>query len=247
MRTVRNHKLTFGILAVALLAVGLLAMPVWSHSSDGATLTVYDDIGRMATGLVKFAAEGTEDCVVTIGAVTYTEEHVATDVTVGEWDNGGAASNSVTNLVAAINGDTRNAGGNSYAAVQSTDGTVVFITALAIGTSGNVTVSADQAEPSVKENLIGGAAAAVKQTVTVMHTVTSQEGTSVEVIVPLPFDATYFSWQIYDSSGGFYATEITDRGTVTAAAGAVTAYFTLDTNGATHIQAGDILRLVATD
>ncbi len=209
------------------------------------TPTLYDELGRIAVGRVDFSAEGSENCIVTVGAVTYTEEHTATDVTVGEWDNGGSAGASATNLAAGINGDTRNSGGNSYAAIVKAG--TVYITAIAVGTAGNVTVSDDSAQPDANENLIGGAAAAVKQTVTILHTITTEEVDATQVIIPLPFNPVYFSWKIFDSSGAIPATETTYNALVTNAAGAVPAYFTLADNGIVDPTAGDILRLVATD
>ena len=209
------------------------------------TLTKYDDIGRIAVGRVDFFAEGTENCIVTVGAVTYTEEHVGTDATVGEWDNGGSNTASATNLAAGINGDTRNAGGPSYAAIAS--GSTVFIMALSVGTAGNVTVSADQAQPDAIENLIGGAAAAVKQTAMITHTITTEEADAVRVIIPLPFSAADFKWEIYAAGGEFLSSTITDRGTVVAVAGTIPAHFLLATNGATHFAATNVIKLVATN
>ena len=197
--------------------------------------------GQIAVGRLDFGAEGTENCIITIGAVTYTEEETATDITVGEWDNGGSASVSATNLAAAINGDERNGGGPSYAALAS--GGTVFIMALAVGVAGNVSVSASEASPDAVENLIGGAAAAVKQVARFQHVVTAEEGDAVEVIIPLPFDAAIFEWHVYDSTGGILVTEVTDRGTVTAASSPIPAYFKIATNGATHVTAGQIIRL----
>lgn len=199
--------------------------------------------GVIAHGLVDFNAVSDAANTVTIGAVTYLEADAPT-VTNGEWTNGASATDSATSLAAGINGDTRNAGGPSYAAIQV--GTSVWLFALAIGTAGNVAVSHDTgADPDVEESLIDGAAAAVKQTVQIQHAVTAEEAVQVQVLIPLPFDAAFFEWHVYDATGGILATEVTDRGTVVAGASPIPAYFQVLTNGATHISSGDIIRLTA--
>ncbi len=201
--------------------------------------------GHVAGGRLDFAGAATGGVTVTIGAVTYLEADVPT-VTDGEWTNGTSGNNSAVSLAAAINGDTRNAGGPSYAAVVVTD--TVFVFALAVGTAGNVSASVTSGEPVVIENLIGGTAASVKQQAHILHVVTAAEvavdTSAPSVLIPLPFDADYFSWQVLDSTGGVYATEITARGTVVAASSPVPAYFQLANNGAADVQAGDIIRLV---
>lgn len=216
-----------------------------SIADDRMVSSLIKDSGAVAVGRLDFAGTATAAAVMTIGAVTYTEAD-AEDLPNGVWTNGGSGNDSAVSLAAAINGDTRNSGGASYAAVVLTD--TVFVTALVAGTAGNVSASVSGGEPAAIENLIGGLAPAVREIATIMHTVTALEvavsGTAPEVIIPLPFDATYFSWQVYDSNGGIYATEMTGRGTVTAASSPVPAYFRLANNGAADVQAGDIIRLV---
>ncbi len=201
--------------------------------------------GHMARGILDFAATATPAVTITIGAVTYLEAD-AEDFPNGQWTNGGSANDSAVSLAAAINGDTRNGGGGTYAAVVSTDSVYVF--ALAVGTAGNVSMSVSAGEPVVIENMIGGTAAAVKQQAHILHVVTAAEvavaGSAPVVLIPLPFDADFFEWHVYDSTGGMYATEITARGTVVAASSPVPAYFSLANNGAADVQAGDIIRLV---
>ena len=223
-------------------------MPRLRKYVPGMTLTSLEEPGRIAVGRLDFAGTATGAVVITIGAVTYTEA-AAEDLPNGQWTNGASANNSAVSLAAAINGDTRNDGARYYAAIVLTD--TVFVMALGVGTAGNVSMSVSAGEPASIEDMIGGAAVAVKQTVTIMHTVTALEvavaGTAPQVIIPLPFDAAFFSWQVFDSTGGIYATEITARGTVTAASGQIPAYFKLANNGAADVQAGDIIRLVATN
>ncbi len=214
-------------------------------ADDRMSSSLVKDEGAIAVGRLDFAGVATAASTITIGAATYLEAD-AEDFPNGQWTNGATANNSATSLVSAINGDTRNGGGAYYAAVLLTD--TVFVFALAIGIAGNVSMSTSAGEPASIENMIGGLAVAVKQVAHIMHTVTTLEvavaGTAPEVLIPLPFDATFFSWRVYDSTGGIYATEITARGTVTVAASPIPAYFRLANNGAADLQAGDIIRLV---
>ncbi len=223
-------------------------MTAGALADDRLVSSIVKEPGHVAVGRLDFNATATDDVTVTIGAVTYLEA-AAADAPNGEWEKGVSANNSAVSLAAAINGDTRNAGGNSYAAVVLTD--TVFVFALAVGTAGNVSMSVSAGEPSAIENLVGGTAAAVKQQAHIMHTVTTLEvavaGTAPEVLIPLPFDADFFSFQVYDSTGGIYATELTARGTVVAASSPVPAYFRLANNGAADVQVGDIIRLVVQD
>jgi len=217
-----------------------------SIGDDRMASSIIKEPGRIACGRADFAGVATPAITVTIGAVVYQEADVE-DFPNGVWTNGATANDSAVSLAAAINGDTR--AGNLYAAVVLTD--TVFIFARTIGTAGNAVIAVSAGEPVVVENLIDGAAAAVKQAVTIMHTVTAAEvavvGGAPEVLIPLPFNPTYFQWQVYDSTGGIYATEITARGTVTVAATPVPAYFKLANNGTADVQAGDIIRLVVVE
>lgn len=213
-----------------------------SIGDDRMVSSLVKESGRIAVGLVDFNATG--DCTsVDVGpTAVYTRHDTTPDLPNGVWEDGASGTESATKLAQAINGDTRNAGGPYYAAVAA--GTTCWIMSLVVGTVGNVSIiKTGGTDPDVQENLVGGADAAVKQALHIMHTVTTEEGTQVEVVIPLPFDAVYFSWQVFDSTGGIYPTEITDRATVTAASSPVPAYFKLLTQGATHIQAGDIIRL----
>lgn len=202
--------------------------------------------GHIAAGRADFAATADAAITVTIGSVVFTEAG-AEDFPNGVWTNGGSANDSAVSLAAAINGDTRN--GGIYAAVVQTD--TVFIFNRVVGTIGNVNIVVSANEPGTVENLVGGTDAVVKRQAHIMHTVTALEvavsGGAPEVLIPLPFDATFFSWQVYDSNGGIYATELTAQGSVTNAAGSVPAFFHLTNAGAADVQAGDIIRLVIQD
>ena len=202
--------------------------------------------GHIAKGMADFAGVADAGITVTVGAVVF-QEAGAEDFPNGVWTNGGSGNDSAVSLAAAINGDTRN--GGIYAAVVSTD--TVFIFNRLVGTSGNVNIVVSANEPAIVENLVGGTDAVVKQQAHIMHTVTALEvavvGAAPQVLIPLPFNATFFSWQVYDTNGGLYATELTARGTVTDAAGSVPAFFHLADNGAADVAEGDIIRLIIQD
>lgn len=202
------------------------------------------DAGALAVGRFNFSTEGTAASTITIDGggtpITYLEADVE-DFPNGVWTNGGAAAASATSLTAAINGDTRVA--LRVAAVAR--GTTVWVFALAVGSASDFTLAASDASPDVAENMAGGAAVAVKQVAHIEHVVSTEEGTQVEVHIPLPFDAAFFTFEVLDGSGQDQA--VTDVGTVTAAAGVVPAFFRLVINGAVHIAATDIIKLTITD
>lgn len=233
---IADNQFTFALMN-SLMVAGAIA-------DDRLVSSLVKEPGHISVGRVDFGATG--DCTsVDVGpTAVYTRHDTAQDSPNGVWEDGATAGDSATNLALAINGDTRNSSGPYYAALAS--GGTCFIFALAIGTTGNVSiVRTGGAQPDALENLIGGTARAVKQVVQVMHVVTTEEADAVEVVIPLPFDADFFEFHVYDTDGGILATEVTDRGTVIATAGTVPAYFRLATNGGTHVSSGDIIRLTA--
>ncbi len=163
-------------------------------AASAGVLSVQDP-GAMAVGSVRFAATG--DCTgVDVGAVSY--DYDATPVvTDGEWAYGASASESATNLAAAINGKT----GSPYGAIANTD--TVHIYARAVGTAGNVTVARDGGtQPAAVENLVGGRNAGNRQWTVRSHTVTANDvETAVLVNIPLPFTPTAFMAWVTDSTG----------------------------------------------
>lgn len=198
------------------------------------------DVGRMASGLVDFNAEGDAASTITIGTVTYLEASGG-DVTQGEWENGGTAAASATAFAAAVNGDTRAA--LVYAAVAVD--TTVFLFAVAAGAAGNAVIGATGTDPDVLEDLIGGLDAVVKQVAHITHTVTAEEATQVQLLIPLPFNAAFFTWEVVTTAGADKV--CTDLGTVVNLGGVVPAYFQLITNGGVHIAATDVVKLVVTN
>lgn len=147
----------------------------------------HEATGQMGVGTIRFGATG--DCTsVTIGVVTYPYDGSPT-VADGEWDYGASASESATNLAAAINGKTS----SPYSATANTD--TVHVYANAVGTAGNVTITRqDGAQPATLENTVGGLAAATKQWCMVKHTVTANDvDTAILVNIPLPFTPTMFT------------------------------------------------------
>jgi hypothetical protein len=191
------------------------------------------DTGRLAVGLADFNATG--DCTsVDIGTQVYTRG--VSDPPNGVWDEGANPAASATALAAAINADVR--AGNSYAAIA--EDTTVFIFAKTAGTAGNVTVvRTGGADPDVVDNLVGGAAATVKQTAVIKHTVTAEEATQVEVHIPLPFTPTTFSAQVLSSAGEILP--VTDLFTIAGAP----ARIKVATNGAVHIASTNVITIVA--
>jgi hypothetical protein len=193
-----------------------------------------EDPGAIAVGSLKFG--GTGDCTsVSVGAEEYAYD--ATPVVAdGEWAYGASASESATNLAAAINGKTA----SPYTAIA--DGNTVYIFAEAVGTAGNVTVSrSGGTEPATLENLVGGLAAATKQSCVVAHTVTANEvDTAVLVHIPLPFTPTRFIAQIR-SATGLVKGDVTDLFTI----GATPDRIVLTDDGATHVVATDVITVQA--
>ncbi len=206
-------------------------------SAAGAlTIAAAPATGKIAVGLVDFNVTGDCDAVV-VGAVTYTHNEAPT-VTNGEWAYGASAAASATNLAAGINGDTRNGGTTYYTAVASD--TTVFIFAKTAGVAGNVTISRTAGtNPDSIDNLVGGVATGAKKLTVVKHTVTTEEGTQVEVHIPLPFVPTTFTAQVRDSSGAIKA--VTDLFTIETAPDRIK----VATGGATHIAATDTITIVA--
>lgn len=213
-------------------------------ADDRLVSSLVKDAGALAVGRFDFSAEGTIASTITIDAggtpITYLEDD-SENFPNGQWTNGGSGAASATSLTAAINGDTRATLRVSAVAQDST----VWVFALAVGLAGNLTLTTSGTEPDVEENMAGGAAAAVKQVAHIEHVVSTEEGTQIEVHIPLPFDAAFFTFEVLDGNGEDQA--VTDFGTVTPAAGVVPAFFRLVTNGAVHIAATDIIKLTITD
>ena len=201
-------------------------------SSAGVLAT--QDPGAIAVGSCLFGATG--DCTsVSVGAETFTHDETPV-VADGEWAYGASASESATNLAAAINGKTA----SPYTAIA--DGDTVLIMAEAVGTAGNVTVTrTGGAQPATLENLVGGLAAATKQQCIVAHTVTANEvDTAVLVEVPVPFTPTMFTAQIR-SATGLVKGGVTDLFTI----GASPDRIVLTGDGATHVVATDVITVQA--
>lgn len=230
LSTIEAGELGAGVVGTGEIASGAI--------TDGLIASkIVKDAGRLAVGLVAFAAKG--DCTsVTVGAATYAYD--ATPVVAnGEWAYGADAAASATNLAAAINGDTRNAGGPSYKAVVGGAGAAtVYIFQLVPG--GNPTVArVGGAQPATAEGMVGGGSAEVKQTITIRHTVTTVEGTNVEVHIPLPFAPTNWTWVVLASTGAIKP--VTDIATVETTPDRIK----VATAGATHIAATDVIVVIA--
>ncbi|OFW64168.1 MAG: hypothetical protein A2Y74_08515 [Actinobacteria bacterium RBG_13_63_9] len=205
-----------------------------SVADDRLASKLVKDSGRLAMGLVTFGAVG--DCTsVDVGATVY-PFNAAPTVTLGEWAYGGNGPASATNLAAGINGDTRNAGGPYYRAIAS--GSTVYIFQIVAG--GNPAIArVGGAQPATAEGMVGGGSAEVKQEILVRHTVTAQEGTNVEVHVPLPFVPVNWTWVVLLATGALKP--VTDVAVVAATPNRIV----ISTAGATHIAATDVIVVTA--
>ena len=211
-------------LVAAIAGVGLTA-------ASGVMAT--EDPGAIAVGSVLFGATG--DCTsVSVGAVTYAHDETPV-VADGEWAYGASASESATNFAAAINGKTD----SPYTAIA--DGDTVYIFAEVVGTAGNVLIArTGGAQPATLENLVGGLAAATKQSCVVRHVVTANEvDTAVLVHIPVPFTPTKFIASVTSATG--QQKILTDLFTIAASPDRIV----LTGDGATHAIATDIITVQA--
>lgn len=227
LATIEAGELGAGTVGTAEIAAGAVA-------DDRILSKIVKDPGRLAVGLVTFAAKG--DCTsVDVGATVYAYNATPT-VTLGQWAYGADAPASATNLAAAINGDTRNSGGPTYKAVVSTN--TVFIFQLTPG--GNPTVAkVGGAQPATAEGMAGGGSAEVKQTAIINHIVTTQEDALNEVHIPLMFTPLTWSLAVRTSAGA--PNPITDVATLEASP----ARIKLVNGGATHFAATDVIVVIA--
>jgi hypothetical protein len=190
--------------------------------------------GAQAVGTILFGATG--DCTsVTVGSTTYAY-NVAPTVSLGQWTYGSSATESATNLAAAINGKTS----SPYSATANSD--TVHVYANSVGTAGNVTVSkTGGTQPATLANLVGGLDVAIKQWCMRAYTVTANDvDTAVLVNIPLPFAPTKYIPRIMSSAGALKTT-VTDLFTI----GTTPNRIILTGSGGTHVVAGDVIHLMA--
>lgn len=193
----------------------------------------HEATGQMGVGTIRFGATG--DCTsVTIGAVTY-PYNGSPDTALGQWAYGASASESATNLAAAINLKTD----SPYAATANTD--TVHVYAKTAGTAGNVTITrTGGAQPATVENTVGGLAAATKQWCMRAHTVTANDvDTAVLVNIPMPFTPTMFTYSCRSSTGAPVVP--TDLFTI----GTAPARIVITGSGGTHLVATDVVTIMA--
>lgn len=193
----------------------------------------HEATGQMGVGTIRFGATG--DCTsVTIGAVTY-PYNGSPDTALGQWAYGASASESATNLAAAINLKT----GSPYAATANTD--TVHVYAKTVGTAGNVTITrTGGAQPATVENTVGGLAAATKQWCMRAHTVTANDvDTAVLVNIPMPFTPTMFTYSCRSATGAPVVP--TDLFTI----GTAPARIVITGSGGTHLVATDVVTIMA--
>jgi hypothetical protein len=197
------------------------------------------DPGQQAVAVVDFNTGAAEaGCKVTIGGVDYLEQN-AENLPGGVWTNGASAADSATSFAAAVNGDTRAAGGK-FSAVRSAAGESVIITAKAAGVAGNAVITTDSpARVTVETPARGGRAAAVRQLVGVRLAVTAQDILADEVNVPLPGAPVAWGVDYFDATGAVKAN------TWLATAQTAPHRIRVAKNGATHLIATDIIAVWA--
>jgi hypothetical protein len=195
------------------------------------------NIGKVAKGGVFFAGKG--DCTsVTVGAATYTVG--AGGAGTGEWAVGANATESATNLAAAINADTRNGGTNYFNALLSGDGVIIY--GKGVGTAYNAAVArVGGAQPATAQALVGGVAEIPARTTIVQYTVTAFDCLLAGFDVVLPFVPTTFIAQARSATGLIRDGVITDLLEIQATPNRVHVTFA----GATHLIAGDTLTVIA--
>ncbi len=214
------------------------------NTLDGATVTTAQlnslrrNPGSMASAYIDFNATGEAAMTVTIDGIVYQEADTA-DAPNGVWTNGASAADSATSLIAAINGDTRAA--VPFTAVADATGDGVWLFWDAVGTAGNVTIATSSASNCTVQNSTGGAAAAIKQTCTIVHTVNTQELLSGVIEIPIPFTPTHVHATAVDASG----TPIYFTDTVTIATSPDRIKIT--TAGATNLADTNVVHLTATE
>jgi len=195
--------------------------------------------GTMAMAFIDFnTGAGEAGMAVTINGVVY-QEADAEDFPNGVWTNGASQADSATSLIAAINGDTRAA--VPFTAVADTSGDGVMLFWDSVGTAGNVTISTTSAGNCTVQNSTGGAAAAIKQTCTIVHTVNTQELLSGAVEIPVPFTPTHVQLTAYTSAGVPIA--LTNQMTI----GTAPARIILTTAGVTALANTDVVHLTVTE
>jgi len=185
-------------------AFTVLAGPVMVQHSDYYTilaangLAIQRDPGLMAAAYIDFNAAGEAEMVITINGVEYTEADTAVPAS-GVWTNGASPADSATSLIAAINGDTRAAVPFTAVADESGDG--VWLFADDAGDDVNLTIATDSASNCTVQNLTGGADAEMKQSISIVHTVNTQELLSGAIEIPIPFTPRVVHASAYTATG----------------------------------------------
>ncbi len=192
------------------------------------------DYGQYAVGTFRFGAQA--DCTsVTVGAVTYTVAGAA-DYPNGIWTIGaGTAAQSAAELIAAINGDTRNGGSNYYNAYADADADTVYVVSKTCTTNAALSRTGG-AQPATTLGQAGGRAAAARKMEMISHTVTADDvDTSATFAIYVPFTPTKFMINVVSSAG--VPKTITDQVTIAAAPNRIL----ITSDGLTHCAATDVV------
>jgi hypothetical protein len=226
---------TAGVLTVS--AKGVTALKLGNDvastgltGGDGAGIALSNS-GSLAVGSLFFNAVA--DCTaVVIGGKTFTVGGGA-----GEWAVGADAKASATNLAACINAE------GTYFAHVDTEGDTVLVFTKTVGTPVPATVTRTAgAEPSVLENLVGGAAVASTRQVLIAHTVTVNEAeTTALVMVPLPFAPSAWTVQVR-SATGLIKDGVTDLFTLGTLPNRI---ICTEAGAGTHVVATDVITVYA--
>jgi len=235
---VADANVNTGVSKVTELHIGASGSEAQVTATPAQLNSVRRNPGTMAMAYIDFNATGEAAMSVTIDGVVYLEADTA-DAPNGVWTNGASAADSATSLIAAINGDTR--ASVPFTAVADTSGDGVMLYWDAVGTAGNVTITTTSASNCTVQNSLGGTAAAIKQTCTIVHTVNTQELLSGAIEIPVPFTPTHVGANAYSSSGvPVYFTDTVTIGTSPARVIVTTA-------GATNLANTDVLHLTVTE
>jgi len=205
----QNHPTVFTILAGPTFSVpgsGQVASSfVLANSDSLVEENKLSGHGKISAAYIDFNGAGEAAMSVTINGAVYLEADTAAPAT-GVWTNGASAADSAASLISAINGDTRATVPFTAVADVSSDGVWVFWDAVG---ANNITISTTSASNCTVQNSTGGAAVGHHDSLSLSHTVNTQELLSGAVEIPVPFTPTGFHVTAVSSSGApIYMTDV---------------------------------------
>ncbi|MDD4924291.1 MAG: hypothetical protein PHF74_05600 [Dehalococcoidales bacterium] len=224
---------TFAAIKGTSISIGSSGAEVEITSTPATLNQVVNFPGMQATAAVDFNAVGTAEMVITIDGATYSETDVA-DAPNGYWTNGSSAADSATSLIAAINGDTREAVPMTAYADDSGDGVILIWDA--VGAAGNVTVVSSDGSATTA-TAVGGENAGTKQVINVTRTITTNDLLAGVITIPMPFVPTGFNINAVNASGA--PVYFTDTVTIAATPNRIL----ITTDGGTNLANTNIVHL----